>query len=83
YRREEIHILPENILLGVSTSRLYNANGELTGAAMIFANLLEIKHAEKEIKRKGRNIFWNRIAESLSHEIKNALSTAKTFLQLY
>jgi len=82
YRRKEIHILPENILLGVSTSQLYDNNGKVNGAAMVFTNLSNIKYAEVKTHKNNENILWERLSISLSHEIKNSLTPIKSFVQL-
>lgn len=82
YHREEVHILRENILVGVSTSQFYNFRGEVVGAAMVFADLLKIKEAERSLNRKRDNDFWQRLAKCLAHEIKNPLVSISTFTQL-
>ena len=42
YRRQELYILPEETLIGVSTSQFYDAKGKLLGACMFFSNLVKI-----------------------------------------
>lgn len=82
YHRKEVHIIPENILVGVSTSQFYNFRGEVLGAAMVFADLLKIKGAEYSLSRKKEDEFWKKFAHCLAHEIKNPLVSINTFAQL-
>jgi len=82
YHREEVHILPENILVGVSTSQFYNFRGEVLGAAMVFADLLKVKEDECSLSRQKEDEFWKKFSHCLAHEIKNPLVSISTFTQL-
>jgi PAS domain S-box-containing protein len=82
YHREEVRILPQNILVGVSTSQFYNSRSEVIGAAMVFADLLKIKEAQQSIEQKSEDGFWTRFSHCLAHEIKNPLVSISTYTQL-
>ena len=82
YHREEVRILPQNILVGVSTSQFYNSRSEVIGAAMVFADLLKIKEAQQSIEQKNEDEFWQRFSHCLAHEIKNPLVSISTYTQL-
>jgi len=82
YHREEVRILPQNILVGVSTSQFYNSRSEVIGAAMVFADLLKIKEAQQSIEQKSEDEFWKRFSHCLAHEIKNPLVSISTYTQL-
>lgn len=82
YWRKKLYIQPESIPLGVSTSRIYNSRGEVIGAAEIFVDLSTIEKEEEERYEKEQKALWNRIATSLSHEIKNSLSAINALVQL-
>lgn len=82
YRRKEVRILPQDILVGVSTSQFYNFRGEVIGAAMVFADLLKIKEAEYSLSQKKEDEFWKKFSHCLAHEIKNPLVSISAFTQL-
>ena len=82
YHREEVRILPQNILVGVSTSQFYNSRSEVIGAVMVFADLVKIKEAQQSIEQKNEEEFWKRFSHCLAHEIKNPLVSISTYTQL-
>lgn len=82
YHRKEVHILPQNILVGASTSRFYNLRGEVAGAVMVFADLLKIKEVKQDLGWVNEDEFWKRFSNCLAHEIKNPLVSINTFTQL-
>ena len=83
YHREELYVLPENTLIGVSTSQFYDAKGELLGACMVFSNLVEIKKKQRLERRKNLDIYWSNLANSLAHEVKNSIVATKIFTEMF
>ncbi|MCQ9208155.1 MAG: PAS domain-containing protein, partial [Omnitrophica bacterium] len=65
YRREELSLMPENSLIGVSSSQFYDAKGELLGAGMVFSSLVEIKKKQKLARQQNLDSYWSNIATSL------------------
>jgi PAS domain S-box-containing protein len=82
YRREEIHILPDNIIIGVSTSQFSDKYGAVMGAVCVFADLAKIKENQERAKRENLEALWEIIATSLSHEVKNSLVSTKLLGEL-
>ena len=70
------------ISLGLSTSTLRNMQGEKIGAIMVFNDLSELKQMGEEVRRLDRLASLGTLAAGMAHEIKNPLSSIKTFTQL-
>jgi signal transduction histidine kinase/uncharacterized protein YigA (DUF484 family) len=83
YHREEVYVVPENILIGVSTSQFYNEQGELSGACMVFSGLSEVKKKEKLLRQQNLNAYWANVANSLAHEVKNSITATKAFTEMF
>lgn len=79
YRRQELFILPENTLIGVSTSQFYDAQGKLLGACMVFSSLGEIKTKEEKARQQDLDGYWSNVANSLAHEVKNSIVATKVY----
>lgn len=82
YCREELYILPENTLIGVSTSQFFDDKDNLLGACMVFSNLAAVKKKQELARRKNLSAYWSNVANSLAHEIKNSIMATKTFGEL-
>jgi PAS domain S-box-containing protein len=82
YRREEIFLLPQRILIGVSSSQIYNEKGEIVGAGITFTDLSKIKKEENLQRQKEQMKFWDRLSTFLCHEIKNSILSTTTLTQL-
>ena len=82
-RREELYILPENILIGVSTCQFYDTQGNLLGACMVFSNLAKIKKAQELSRQKDLDAYWSNVANSLAHEVKNSIVATKVFAEMF
>ncbi len=83
YRREELYVLPENILIGVSTSQFYDAKGKLLGACMVLSGLSEIKKREQMARQQNLDTYWSNVANSLAHEVKNSIVATKVFAEMF
>ncbi|HNS32614.1 MAG TPA: PAS domain S-box protein [bacterium] len=82
FSRMEIRYIPKNIILGISTNAVKNANGGIEGAVAIFQNLTAIKEMEEREKSLEKSRYWTLLASRLSHELKNPLVAIKTFSQM-
>jgi two-component system sensor histidine kinase AtoS len=83
YHREELNVLPENTLLGVSTSQFYGDKGKLLGVCMVFNNLTGIKKKEMASRQRNLNAYWSNVANSLAHEVKNSIVAAKVLTEMF
>ena len=82
-RRQELYILPQNTLIGVSTSQFYDAKGKLLGACMVFSSIAEIKKKERLTRQQNLNTYWSNVANSLAHEVKNSIVATKVFTEMF
>lgn len=82
FTRAEIRYIPKNIILGISTNVIREAEGKTEGAVAIFQNLTAIKEMEAREKALEKNKYWTALASRLSHELKNPLVAIKTFAQM-
>lgn len=83
YRRKEVSILPDNLLIGVSSSQFYDAGGNLLGACMVFSGLGDIKREEKLTRQQNMDTYWSTVANSLAHEVKNSIVATKVFAEMF
>jgi PAS domain S-box-containing protein len=65
-----------------TTSPLRDPAGAILGAVAVFSDLTPFKQLEKERRRAERLAYFEILASSLAHEIKNPLVAIKTFAQL-
>lgn len=68
--------------VGVTTSQIFGADGDLTGAAALIKDLSGVKSLEAGTLRKERLAYIGTFAASLAHEIKNPLSGIRGAAQL-
>jgi PAS domain S-box-containing protein len=65
-----------------TTSALRDPAGTILGAVAVFSDLTPLKQLERERGRAERLAYFEILASSLAHEIKNPLVAIKTFAQL-
>jgi PAS domain S-box-containing protein len=65
-----------------TTSPLRDPTGAILGAVAVFSDLTPLKELERERGRAERLAYFEILASSLAHEIKNPLVAIKTFAQL-
>lgn len=68
--------------VGVTTSQIFDADGNLTGAAALIKDLSGVKSLEAGTLRKERLAYIGTFAANLAHEIKNPLSGIRGAAQL-
>lgn len=83
FRREELYVLPENILIGISTSQFYDSKGKLLGACMVFSSLSQIKKKETAMRQQSLDQYWSNVANSLAREVKNSILGAKVYTDMF
>ncbi|MBI5588616.1 MAG: PAS domain S-box protein [Deltaproteobacteria bacterium] len=72
----------EPLPVGVTTSQIFDTNGNLTGAAALIKDLSGVKSLEAGTLRKERLAYIGTFAASLAHEIRNPLSGIRGAAQL-
>jgi PAS domain S-box-containing protein len=77
----QIKIDGKNLILYTLVVPIFE-NGKLLGVQVIFSDVTKIKQLEEEIKRNERLAALGVMAAGLAHEIKNPLTSLKTFAQL-
>jgi len=77
--RNEIHSPGTGKWLGMSCDFVRDDAGRIRSAIMIFQDLTHIKTLEEKERKVEEERLWTRIAQQLSHEIKNPLVAIKTF----
>jgi signal transduction histidine kinase len=65
-----------------TTSPLRDPTGAILGAVGVFSDLTPLKELEIERRRAERLAYFEALASSIAHEIKNPLVGIKTFAQL-
>lgn len=68
--------------VGITTSQVFDAQGEVTGAVALIKDLSGIKSLEAGSLRKERLAYIGTFAANLAHEIKNPLSGIRGAAQL-
>ncbi|MBI5642054.1 MAG: PAS domain S-box protein [Deltaproteobacteria bacterium] len=68
--------------VGITTSQIFDLNGNLSGAAALIKDLSGIKSLEAGSLRKERLAYIGAFAANLAHEIKNPLSGIRGAAQL-
>jgi two-component system sensor histidine kinase AtoS len=72
----------ESLWLIAGTSLLIGGDGKAAGALAIFQDITEIKALEEKLRQADRLAALGTLSAGLAHEIKNPLSSIKTFVQL-
>jgi len=75
-------ITGDTIPAGITTSQLFDADGNLRGAAALIRDLSGIKSLEEGTMRKERLAYLGTFAAKVAHEIKNPLSGMRGAAQL-
>lgn len=75
-------ITGDTIPAGITTSQLFDADGNLRGAAALIRDLSGIKSLEEGSMRKERLAYLGTFAAKVAHEIKNPLSGMRGAAQL-
>jgi two-component system sensor histidine kinase AtoS len=80
---ERLHIrLSEPLPVGVTTSQVFDIEGNITGAVALIKDLAGIKSLETESLRKERLAYIGTFAMNLAHEVKNPLGGIRGAAQL-
>ena len=77
----QIKIDGKNLILYTLVVPIFE-NGKLLGVQVIFSDVTKVKQLEEEIKRNEKLAALGVMAAGLAHEIKNPLTSLKTFAQL-
>lgn len=78
----DFHKGEEGITLSLNISLLYDGEGEKIGVLIVFEDLTEIKALQEKMRHADRLTALGIVSAGLAHEIRNPLSTVKTFVQL-
>ena len=72
-----LSIQDKPLYIGITTSPLKDANGEINGAIAIFKDLTAMKELEERVKRNERLVHMGEMASWIAHEIRNPLGVIK------
>ncbi len=78
YRRHD-----SSIPVRISTSVLYNGDGQMSGLVIIIRDVREIAEIEQKLEQSRRLAALGRMAAGIAHEIRNPLGTIRGFAQLF
>lgn len=67
----------KTMLLGLSTSRIYDWRGRMTGIIVSFSDLTELEQMRQELKRQDRLSIVGELAAGLAHEIRNPVAAIR------
>ncbi len=67
----------EEKLLGLTTNRMHDMHGRLTGVIASFTDLTEAARMREELKRQDRMAVIGELAASLAHEIRNPVAAIR------
>lgn len=65
------------LLLGLTTNRIVNSNGDVTGLIASFMDLTEMDAMRQEIRRQDRLAVVGELAAGLAHEIRNPVAVIR------
>jgi len=71
----------ETKLLGLTTSRIYNARKHLTGIIASFIDLTEIDKMRQELRRQDRMAALGELAAAVAHEIRNPVAVIRSSVE--
>ena len=82
YERKEVYVPAIKHWLGVSTSQVKNAKGEVSGSMMIFTDLTPIKYLQEQKEKAQKRDFLAQVAVRFSQELRNSLVPIKSLAEL-
>lgn len=71
------HASGEPILVGLTTSRLHDASGRVTGVIGSFTDLTQIARLRQEMQQQDRLAVLGEMSAGLAHEIRNPLASIR------
>jgi PAS domain S-box-containing protein len=83
YVHHEVRDPMSKATISVSTSLLRDEEGGIIGVIAFFTDLSEIKELQSKIEDLRRVEFWSELSARMAHEIRNPLTSIKTFTQLF
>ncbi len=83
YVHHEVRDPSAKATISVTTSLLRDEESEIIGAIAFFADLSEVKELQSKIEELKRVEFWSELSARMAHEIRNPLTSIKTFTQLF
>lgn len=66
-----------SLLLGLTTSRIYDARGNFTGIISSFSDLTEMAKLREDVKRQDLMVAVGELAAELAHEIRNPVAAIR------
>jgi len=82
YERKEVYVPALKRWLGVSTSQVKDADGQVSGSMMVFTDITAIKRLQEEREKTQKRDFLGQVAVRLSHELRNSLVPIKSLVEL-
>ena len=82
YNKEEVIIAGMGLCLEVNTYQILDEQLNLVGSAMVFQDMTSYKALQEERRRVHQLDFLNKVAGRMADEIKNALVSIQTFIDL-
>ncbi len=64
-------------LIGLTTSRIHDARGQLTGVIASFSDLTDMDRTRRDMRRQDRLAVVGELAAGLAHEIRNPLAAIR------
>jgi signal transduction histidine kinase/DNA-binding NarL/FixJ family response regulator len=83
YVHHEVKEAVSKMTIALSTSLLKNEKDEIIGAIAFFTDLSQIKELQSRIEYLKKAEFWSELSSRMAHEIRNPLTSIKTFTQLF
>lgn len=81
YEFEALKASGEAVLLGLTTNRLRDASGDVTGVIASFTDLTEMHAMREELRRHDRLAVVGELAAGLAHEIRNPVAVIRGALE--
>jgi len=81
YEFEALKATGEPVLLGLTTNRLRDASGDVTGVIASFTDLTEMHAMREELRRHDRLAVVGELAAGLAHEIRNPVAVIRGALE--
>ncbi|GAB4327631.1 MAG: nitrogen fixation sensor histidine kinase GnfL [Calditrichia bacterium] len=70
------------LTVGLSSSTLRDENNEFNGIVLLFRDLTEIRHLQKQLERMERLALLGELSAGIAHEIRNPLAGIKASAQI-